>query len=297
MLRKEGTVSSEDVGDGKGVPVLVLGQRDTLDSLTSRLRRSQPIPSTPRPCIVIAPPGFGAPVAPVFSLRKKRPPYHIVALNETIESLVCAALLLFVQHCGGIVVLIARQARGDRSYSGRGKRPRLLYAADPEDADEQPSRDGVAESAADLRTVLQHLIRRGFTSPSQMALFGGSHGGLALGLSITQHAELFAAAVINNGLFDLLRYQIFNPAHNGGHGRTNNSTSTCAEDVTPSEQRSLWSEEYGCATQSEQDMQRMRSLSPLHAAASMTITPQKPPPAVMLHAGSVCSARGGSLCS
>ena len=97
------------------------------------------------------------------------------------------------------MVMITRQARGDRSQcnGGRGKRAPVL-----EDADEQPVLhvDGVAESAADLQTVLQHLIRRGFTSPSQMALFGGSHGGVALGLSIINHPELFAAAVINQGI-------------------------------------------------------------------------------------------------
>jgi hypothetical protein len=142
-------------------------------------------------------------------------------------------LLLFVQHCGGIVVVVARQARGDRSgarrrrplrYAGSGDADRDRDGAADGDGDGdgaafQPApRDGIAESAADLRTVLRHLARRGFSSPGQTALLGGSHGGLSLGLAATRHPELFAAAAVNHGLFDLLRYQLFNPPLDRGDG-------------------------------------------------------------------------------
>lgn len=151
------------------MPVLVLGSRDTLDALTSTL------PTAPRPCIVVPPNGFGAPSSPVFSLP----------------------LLLFVQHCSGIVVVMARQARGDRSGNGNGngngigKRPVLHAGTGDADGDgavfpPPPPRDGIAESAADLRTVLRHLARRGFSSPGQMALLGGSHAGVSLGLAIVK---------------------------------------------------------------------------------------------------------------
>ena len=270
--------------------------RDTLDALTARLHHSQaPLPpSAPRPCIVIPPNGFGAPATPVFSLP----------------------LLLFVQHCRGIVVLVARQARGDRSDCGTGGRGagrhrgrrQGLHVDGPGDADDDaaaaqpPRRDGVAESAADLRTVLRHLIRRGFSSAGQMALLGGSHGGLSLGLAITGHPELFAAAVVNHGLFDLLRYQLFNPPHHHrdrdrdrGHGRASSSSSATGRargggggedaDVSPAERRrSLWGEEFGCASLSEQDLRRALALSPLHAAAESR-APQTPSPAVLLLAG------------
>jgi len=87
-------------------------------------------------------------------------------------------------------------------------------------------------------------------------------------------------------LFDLLRYQIFNPPHDRRpHSDTATDTGT-GDDLTPvTERRSLWAEEYGLATLSEQELKRLRTLSPLHAAASMTTTAQTLPPAVMLHAG------------
>jgi prolyl oligopeptidase len=60
----------------------------------------------------------------------------------------------------------------------------------------------------DYVAVAQDLIRRRITSPRRLGLVGGSQGGLLVGTAITQHPELFRAAIIQVPLFDMLRYHL-----------------------------------------------------------------------------------------
>ena len=60
----------------------------------------------------------------------------------------------------------------------------------------------------DYVAVAEDLIRRRITSPRRLGAVGGSQGGLLVGTAITQHPELFHAAIIQVPLFDMLRYHL-----------------------------------------------------------------------------------------
>ena len=61
----------------------------------------------------------------------------------------------------------------------------------------------------DLYACARRLIDSGVTSPAQLALHGRSNGGLLVGAAMTQHPELFAAALPTVGVLDMLRFQLF----------------------------------------------------------------------------------------
>ncbi len=61
----------------------------------------------------------------------------------------------------------------------------------------------------DFIAAAEHLQRRGLTSPTQLAIAGGSNGGLLVGACMTQRPELFAAALPAVGVMDMLRFQEF----------------------------------------------------------------------------------------
>ena len=63
----------------------------------------------------------------------------------------------------------------------------------------------------DFIAVAQDLIARGITSPRRLGIMGGSQGGLFMGVAMTQHPELFNAAVIQVPLFDMLRFHKLPP--------------------------------------------------------------------------------------
>jgi prolyl oligopeptidase len=56
----------------------------------------------------------------------------------------------------------------------------------------------------DFAACARHPIEKKYTSPDRLAIEGGSNGGLLVGAAVTQHPELFRAAVIRVGLLDML---------------------------------------------------------------------------------------------
>ncbi|MDP8223388.1 MAG: prolyl oligopeptidase family serine peptidase [Candidatus Lernaella stagnicola] len=64
----------------------------------------------------------------------------------------------------------------------------------------------------DFEYAMRYLIREDYTRPEKLAIRGGSNGGLLVGAMITGVPHLFAAAVGQVGLYDMVRYHKFPPA-------------------------------------------------------------------------------------
>lgn len=59
----------------------------------------------------------------------------------------------------------------------------------------------------DFAGVAEDLIRRGITSPRRLGIYGGSNGGLLMGVEMTQRPDLWHAVAIEIPLLDMLRYE------------------------------------------------------------------------------------------
>jgi prolyl oligopeptidase len=59
----------------------------------------------------------------------------------------------------------------------------------------------------DMIAAARYLIDQGYSSPAHLSTRGTSAGGIAVGGAITQHPELFAAAIDNVGMTDALHFQ------------------------------------------------------------------------------------------
>ncbi|HTQ89472.1 MAG TPA: prolyl oligopeptidase family serine peptidase, partial [Streptosporangiaceae bacterium] len=99
----------------------------------------------------------------------------------------------------------------------------------------------------DFHAAAETLIRDGWTTPEQLALSGGSNGGLLVGAALTQRPELYAAVICSAPLLDMVRYERF------GLGQT-------------------WNVEYGTASDPEQ-LGWLLAYSPYHHVAEGTRYP------------------------
>src|SRR5436190_1583039 len=78
----------------------------------------------------------------------------------------------------------------------------------------------------DFHAAAEWLIEQGWTSSQQLAISGGSNGGLLVGAALTQRPELYAAVTCAAPLLDMVRYEGF------GLGATwNDEYGTAADDI------------------------------------------------------------------
>jgi prolyl oligopeptidase len=108
----------------------------------------------------------------------------------------------------------------------------------------------------DFIAAARYLVAEKWTSPSKLAIYGGSNGGLLVGAAMTQAPELFGAVVCEVPLLDMVRY------HRSGSGRT-------------------WIHEYGSADDPAQ-FAALLGYSPYHRVVAGTAYP----PLLMLSADS-----------
>jgi prolyl oligopeptidase len=77
----------------------------------------------------------------------------------------------------------------------------------------------------DFHAAAERLVADGWTTSAQLAISGGSNGGLLVGAAMTQRPELYAAVVCSAPLLDMVRYERF------GLGATWNDEYGTAEDA------------------------------------------------------------------
>ena len=100
----------------------------------------------------------------------------------------------------------------------------------------------------DFAAAAHALIDRKITSTPKLAIDGGSNGGLLVGASLTEHPELFGAAIVEQGVLDMLRYQRFTVGK-------------------------AWIPEYGDAGARAADFHWLHAYSPLHNVKPGTAYP------------------------
>jgi prolyl oligopeptidase len=160
---------------------------------------ARPDDSGPRPTILYGYGGFNVPLTPVYS----------------------ATILTWVE-AGGVYAIAS--LRGGSEEGEEWHRAGMLG-----------NKQNVFD---DFHAAAEALIEGGWTTPSQLAISGGSNGGLLVGAAMTQRPDLYRAVLCSAPLLDMVRYERF------GLGQT-------------------WNGEYGSAEVAEQ-LGWLLAYSPYH---------------------------------
>jgi prolyl oligopeptidase len=171
-------------------------------------REDEPGGRRPRPTILYGYGGFGISMQPGYA----------------------ATILAWVER-GGVYAIASLRGGGEEG----------------EDWHRAGERDRKQNVFDDFHAAAEKLIADGWTTREQLAISGGSNGGLLVGAAITQRPDLYAAAACSAPLLDMVRYERF------GLGQT-------------------WNDEYGTAADPEQ-LGWLLSYSPYHHVREHTDYP------------------------
>lgn len=100
----------------------------------------------------------------------------------------------------------------------------------------------------DFIAAAEYLIAENYTNSKKLAINGGSNGGLLVGACMTQRPGLFAVAIPEVGVLDMLRYQKFTIGW-------------------------AWATDYGTAEDSQEMFEYLLGYSPLHNLKAGTTYP------------------------
>ncbi len=202
---RNGRVSRPDAAPGApGVPSSVSTTQVVLPAKDGTALRmfviaGEASPTRPRPAILSVYGGFGASMLPAYS-----------------------PMALAWAQAGGVYAVASVRGGGEEGARWH-----------------QAGRGGAKQNTFDdTHAAARWLVRQGWTSPDQLVLSGGSHGGLVVGAVMTQHPDSCAAVLCASPVLDMIRCERFGLGH-------------------------LWTEEFGSASDPEQ-VEWLLSYSPYH---------------------------------